>query len=240
MIDDIKIAKELVEISKELVAFHATDEINNGRIASESSKIRNIILDFDESNLKSDAEESRALASANVFHHMRGEKKYVGVNSIDGKKISGHVYDEYRCALGLTSSDGKRVKEAEKLLSSGIFTSTEIQEIHQMEQKIRSEIENCVLISSEFHNWLTTHMDASSESLTFRGRTYPLHTREDYYKLFHRFAGDKTCINKVTKCSFNDTCLIEAIQSICRLKGCINDHLNINSDDLIKKIQEPI
>lgn len=204
--------------------------------ASDSAKIRKIILEYDESGLQQDAKKGNAFASANVFHHMRGDKKYVGVQLINGRKLNKIIYDEYRCALGLTSSDQKKVKAAKDELSTDKYTNEQKEEINEIANSIREEINNCVLISSEFHNWLTHRINYQSETLTFRNISYNLHDREDYYILYDKFTKDKACINKVTKCKFDETGLINALQSISRLKGCINDRLNINSKNIVQKL----
>lgn len=233
----IHLARELVSCARMIVASSHLKMAKtiNMKLASVSTNIRKIILEFDESNLLADAAQGKASASANVFHHMRGEKKYIGVESINGKQISGIMFDEYRCALCITSKDKQKVASAKAELASGKYSKEQIDEINEMAKSIRTEIENCVLISSEFHNWLTHRVDYNTETLTFR-RTYPLKTREDYYKLYHKFITDKTCIKKVTKCRFDESSLIDAISSVCRLKGCVNDHLNIHSKELIQKL----
>jgi len=230
----IMLAKELLHCARMVLDAPCLMEVNslNIKYASNSAKVRDIVLKFDESHLEEDAEKWKARASANVIHHMRGEKKYIGVDTITGIKL-----DEIRCALGLTSSNKQTITEAKKELQSGKYDNTQIKEIEEISKSIRQEISNCVLISSEFHNWLSGRIDYTEKTLTYR-RTYDLKTREDYYKLYHKFLADKTCIKKVTKCSFSDNSLIDAISSICRLKGCINDDLNINSDELINELNQ--
>lgn len=109
-----------------------------------------------------------------------------------------------------------------------------------MASTIRDEISSCVLISKEFHDWLSPRLKKSKlpNSLTFRGVIYPLEIREDYYRLYRKFTKDKTCLKKMTKCHFDENSLIGAIHSIAKLKGFINDNLNVQSGDIVKDLRQ--
>ena len=202
------------------------------RFANDSVKVRRTISKFDPS-MQNDAKQANVLSSSNVIHHMYGPKRYLGVQTINGKKIDQTMLNEISCAMKLTSSAPETKQQATEELSRKKYTQQQIKQIYEIAKTIRDEVEACVLIPAQFHNWITPRMDNNALSLTFRGVCYPLQNRNDYYILYHKFLKDKTCAKKITKYSLIDTSLINALSSLHRLKGIINDDLNSNPSNKI-------
>lgn len=210
---NIRIANELHKIAKNLMA-------------KKRDVVRNLIFTY-APQIFDEARDAGVILSKAVFHHMFGLKKYIANDNITEADVK---YIE--CVLKLNSANSSYRKEAEKMEQQENLM--EKKGYPEIKSNFMAQLESCVLIPRDFHNWITRNL-GNSTSIKIRNFNYDLKNRGQYYILWRKLSSDRQKLKKITKqckVSKGDSA-IDIISSLNKLSSFID--ANLNTSEQIKK-----
>ena len=157
--------------------------------AKKRDVVRRIVLKY-WPEIVDEAKEWGVIPENAVIHHMFPlTKRYVANDRLSDTE-SEYIENVSRLNSGHPElvKKAKDIERERKWLKSSRY--------RDIRAHLPVEVDACVLLPSQFHNWLTGGLGNGRDHIMIGNYRYPLETRGDYYELWRRVRADRKVMEK--------------------------------------------